>query len=80
MTSRVTRAFVDRIEESVAVLRIDGAGTTVELPAALLPEGAGEGAWVEIAIHPVEAPDGAAAGEALRRTLSRDDDGGDFSL
>lgn len=75
---RRTEAFVDRIEGNVAVLRVDGA--TFELPAALLPDGAGEGTWIEIGVRAVEVPEDVQRAEAARRKLSADDDGGDFKL
>ncbi len=78
MSCKETRAFVDRIEGTIAVLRADGA--TIELPAAMLPEGAGEGTWVAISIAPIAVPEEAAAGETLRAKLGADDDGGDFKL
>jgi hypothetical protein len=76
--TKVTRAFIDRIEGTIAVLSLEGA--TAELPVALLPEGTREGAWIEITVGVVAPPDEAAAGEALRARLAADDDGGDFKL
>lgn len=73
-----TEAFVDRIEGNIAVLRIQE--TTVELPRALLPEGAGEGTWLDFSLAVIAAPEEIEQAEATRRKLSSDDDGGDFKL
>lgn len=73
-----TRAFVDRIEDATAVLVIDS--RCVNWPAALLPDGAREGAWVEIAIETIDPPAGAKEAEELRRRLAEGDDGDDFKL
>ncbi len=67
--SRTTRAFVDAVEEGIATLLVGE--RTVRVPAALLPDGAGEGAWVEITVAVVDAPDETRAAEAKRRALDR---------
>lgn len=73
--------FVDRIEGGVAVLATD-TGKPFEVPKTLLPVGIGEGRWLTVSFAPDPAKDKAMAGKAaaLRGKLSRDDDGGDFSL
>ncbi|MSP59691.1 MAG: hypothetical protein EXR72_04995 [Myxococcales bacterium] len=78
MTSRISRAFVDQVEAGVATLLIDG--TPAKVPASLLPEGVGEGAWIELSVCAIPTPPEAADSEALRRRLSSSDDGGDFKL
>jgi hypothetical protein len=75
---RRTRGFVDRVEEGIAVVIVDG--KAVKLPRGLLPANAGEGAWVEIVVATIDVPEGAKEAEELRKKLARDDDGGDFSL
>jgi Protein of unknown function (DUF3006) len=75
---RRTRGFVDRVEEGMAVVIVDG--EAVKLPRGLLPANTGEGAWVEIAVEKIDVPEGAKEAEELRRRLARDDDGGDFGL
>ena len=69
-----TRAFVDGIEGDTARLLM---GEEVfEIPAALLPEAAQEGSWIEIAVIPPPADDT----EERRRRLGADDLGGDIEL
>ncbi len=61
---------VDRIEGEVAVLEIDGA--TVEIPAAALPAGAGEGAVLALTLDPDAQGDVASqARERLDRLKGR---------
>lgn len=71
---------IDRIEDEFAVLV--HLGVSFDFPTALLPEGAKEGDTLTFSI---QVDDDAT--EAIRRRiaekrawLSRDDDGGDFSL
>jgi hypothetical protein len=71
-----TRAFVDGVEAGRA--RLIAGEQVFHLPVALLPEGAGEGAWVEIAVAPAAPPDDDSG--ARRRKLSQDDDGGGLAL
>ena len=47
------KLIVDRIEENVAVCEKED-GKMIELPAEILPEGAGEGAVIEIIYNPEE--------------------------
>jgi hypothetical protein len=76
----ITRLVLDRIEGDRAVLEFDG--RAVELPLALLPSDVEEGDVLTMAVHrDEETTREAKAGLAARRArLSRDDDGGDFSL
>ena len=71
---------IDRIEEGVAVLVYRGA--PFELPVELLPEGAREGDALELSLVKDEAATRAARAAITekRERLSKDDDGGDFSL
>ena len=63
--SKRTRAVIDRVEDGgTAVLHVgEDEETKVELPAALLPEGAGGGSHLVITV----ALDEAASGEAEER-------------
>ena len=73
--SKTTAAFVDVVENGRARLLIDDDAFTV--PAALLPDGVGEGTWLKLTttVTPPQAdPD------ALRRKLGRDDPGGPIKL
>jgi len=54
MRPRTTRAFVDRVEGSAAVLVVGR--REYSLPAAALPDGAGEGSWVEVTVAPARGP------------------------
>jgi hypothetical protein len=70
--------FVDRIEGRYAVLIIAGAQRRVLLRS--LPQGTKEGAYLTEDLSAIaEQPSGIATAERRKR-LSRDDDGGDFSL
>ena len=73
--SRTTSVFVDAVENGRARLLLGDDAFTV--PAALLPDDAGEGTWLKLTVGatPPEAdPD------ALRRKLGRDDPGGPIKL
>jgi hypothetical protein len=74
-------AFIDRIEDGVAVLVLE-AGGEVRLPRALLPAGSVEGDAVRIALAADPAARDAARAEvkARRARLAGDDDGGDLKL
>jgi hypothetical protein len=74
--SRSTRAFVDAIDEGRARLLVGEKSFTV--PAELLPPGAREGDWVDIAVTGAPAPPD--EGEARRRRLGERDPGGDIEL
>ncbi len=72
--------FIDRIEDEVAVL-LDEDGASHLIACTLLPEAAREGDRVSIDVSLIAAePDASRALAARRRTLSRDDDGGDIEL
>ena len=73
--SKTTAVFVDAVENGHARLLAGDAAFTV--PATLLPDGAGEGTWLQpsLAVTPPQAdPD------ALRRKLGSDDPGGPIKL
>ena len=72
---KTTAVFVDAVEAGRARLLLGDDAFTV--PAALLPDGAGEGSWLNLSatVTPPQAdPD------ALRRKLGRDDPGGPIKL
>lgn len=71
---------IDRIEDEFAVLVY--LGVSFDLPVSLLPAGANEGDTLELSLQ-VNADATQAARERIakkRARLSRNDDGGDFSL
>jgi hypothetical protein len=82
---RTVVAFIDSLDRERGVARLvegegaAGGATTHSFPAALLPDGAGEGAWIELRVTPVEPPAGQDP-TSLRRALGRGDDGGDIKL
>ena len=84
--SRRTRAVVDRVEDGGTAVLYAGEdeGTKVELPASLLPEGAGEGSHLLITVSLEEDSRGAAEDRvrALQERLERRGGGGrkDFKL
>ena len=73
--SKKTVVFVDGVEGDRARLLLGSDAFTV--PVALLPDGAGEGTWLQITAA-VTTPQ--ADPEALRRKLGRDDPGGPIKL
>ena len=75
MSSKTTPVFVDAVEEGHARLELGEQAFTV--PAALLPDGAGEGTWLQLTVT-VAPPQ--ADPEALRRRLGSDDPGGPLKL
>lgn len=76
MSDRTTEVFIDAVENGVA--RVLAGEQVFELPAALLPPGAGEGDWVAISIEGIPTP--ADRSGDLQRQLGADDDGGDIKL
>jgi hypothetical protein len=78
--TKKTRLFVDAIEAGRARLLAGEEAFTV--PAALLPPGAVEGSWLELAFRlvPPAPGDPDPEADALRRKLSRDDPGGPIKL
>jgi len=70
------RVFVDAIDDGSARLLFGDESFAV--PVGLLPPDAREGSWLELTITITAAPDDGA--EELRRTLGRDDPGGDIKL
>jgi hypothetical protein len=67
--------FVDAVENGRARLLAGEEAFTV--PAALLPDGAGEGSWLQLSL--TETPPQADP-DTLRRKLGRDDPGGPIKL
>ena len=81
-TSSSVHAYVDAVEEEVArILLKDKAGEWRghNLPAAVLPAGAGEGSWLELSFKVIAPPEGEAAPK-LRDKLGQGDRGGDIVL
>ncbi len=78
---RETRAFVDRIEEEIAVLLIAN-DEEMDLPRVLLPEKAKEGDWLVLVttIDDAETRARRQAARELRARLATDDDQGDLDL
>ena len=76
----ISRVVLDRIEGDRAVLEFDG--RSFELPLSLLPREVEEGDVLTLTLHRDEEStrDAKASIGARRARLSRDDDGGDFSL
>jgi hypothetical protein len=73
--TKTSAVFVDSVENGRARLLLGGDAFTV--PAALLPDDAGEGSWLKLSatVTPPQAdPD------AVRRKLGRDDPGGPIKL
>lgn len=86
-TGAVThRLFIDSVADGVARLSAPtpasgGADLApgLSFPAALLPAGVGEGAWIEVQIHATTPPAG-QDNAAARQRLGQGDDGGDLKL
>ena len=74
-TSKTTAVFVDAVEEGLARLELGEQVFTV--PAALLPEGAGEGSWLTLTLTVTAPP---SDPNILRRKLGSDDPGGPIKL
>ena len=73
--SKTTAVFVDAVEEGLARLELGEQVFTV--PAALLPDGAGEGSWLTLTATETTPP---SDPDALRRKLGKDDPGGPIKL
>lgn len=73
--SKTTAVFVDAVEEGLARLELGEQAFTV--PAALLPDGAGEGSWLTLTATVTAPP---SDPDALRRKLGKDDPGGPIKL
>ena len=73
--TRTTSVFVDAVENGRARLLLGEDAFTV--PAALLPDDAGEGTWLKLTAT-VTSPQ--ADPDALRRKLGRGDPGGPIKL
>jgi hypothetical protein len=72
---RTTLVFVDAVEGPRARLLVET--EAFDVPAALLPAGAGEGTWLRLRFGLVADPTGAAS---VRRRLGSSDDGRDLAL
>lgn len=77
----MTPATIDSIEEALARLVLED-GTSLQLPASLLPAGAREGDHVTISLQLDPGATRAAKErvEKIRGRLSSEDDGGDLKL
>ena len=73
--NKTTAVFVDAVEEGVARLELGEQAFTV--PAALLPDGAGEGSWLTLTATVTAPP---SDPDTLRRKLGKDDPGGPIKL
>ena len=71
----VTRAFVDSIEEDSATL-LFGA-RRAQVPTSLLPDGVGEGSWLELQVKSIPDPREKGGEEAPVLENARDDGGED---
>jgi hypothetical protein len=69
---------VDSVEGDVVRLLIGQDAARV--PAAILPDGVAEGAWIELQVKAIDAPARTESAEATRRKLSSDDDEGPLKL
>lgn len=81
--SKRTRAVIDRIEENgVAVLLVGEDEEKVELPAALLPEGAEGGShlFLDIALDEASRREAEERVKALQEKLEKRSDGGQKSF
>jgi hypothetical protein len=74
--SKTTAVFVDAVEDGLARLELGEQAFTV--PAALLPDGAGEGSWLTLTATVTAPP--SSDPDALRRELGKDDPGGPIKL
>jgi hypothetical protein len=77
------RVYIDSLSERTAKLLVqDAQGTWLDfvLPRSLLPASAQENQWLLVRIEGTAAPDEAQQTATLRKKLSAQDDGGDFSL
>lgn len=73
--NKTTAVFVDAVEGGLARLELGEQAFTV--PAALLPDGAGEGSWLTLTATVAAPP---SDPDALRRKLGKDDPGGPIKL
>ena len=75
--TKTTAVFVDAVDVDAGRARLLLGDDAFTVPAALLPDGAGEGSWLNLSATvtpPQSDPD------ALRRKLGRDDPGGPIKL
>ena len=75
---RVTRAFVDAVDDHTARLLFDQQIGTV--PVEVLPADAHEGSWIELRVASIPPPGDVDSIDRARRRLSENDDGGDLKL
>ena len=74
----VSRAFIDGIEEDT--VRLVFGSRTASMQSTILPDGVGEGGWIELRVKAIPVPPGTKGAKARRGRLTSGDDGGDFSL
>ena len=82
-TPRSVHAYVDAVESDVARILLqhrDGEWHGHNLPAAILPAGAGEGSWLKLSLKVVPAPEGEATPKLRAKLGRRDKKGGDIIL
>ena len=75
--TKTTAVFIDAVDGEAGQARLLMGDVAFTVPAALLPDDAGEGSWLSLSatVTPPQAdPD------ALRRKLGRDDPGGPIKL
>lgn len=81
-TQRTVSGFVDQVAEEVALVLlpdVHGNWEGYRLPKTLLPLGVKEGMWLQVQVQR-HLPDQSPDGKQLRRSFSRQDQGGDFRL
>jgi hypothetical protein len=76
--SKVTQAFVDEIIDDVARLVVGE--RTMDIPVILLPKAIGEGAWIDLTVTAIAAPNSQSSAERQRHGLVQEDDGSDIKL
>ncbi len=64
------RGFVDRLDDGVAVVLLDGGGRAY-VPRSALPPGIVAGSFVDVTIAPAGAPTGAESAEEIAMLIER---------
>lgn len=81
-TQSSVQAYIDTVESGVARVLLqdaDGEWRGHSLPAAILPQEAREGSWLEISFKIIAPPEG-QKGPKLRDKIGHGDKGGDIVL